>query len=69
MGAGYRSVLRENLVQLISSSIYFVFLITKLLQYDGINDDLDCWIDFKYLIFICIIKYLRSRVIKGCLIE
>ena len=33
------------------------------LQYDGSKDDLDWRIDFKYLIFICIIKYLRSRLI------
>ena len=40
-----------------------------LLKYDGSNDNLDWRIDFKYLDFICIIKYLRSRLIKGCSIE
>ena len=39
------------------------------LQYDGSNDDLDWRIDFKYLNFVCIRKYLRSRVIKGCFFE
>ena len=38
-------------------------------QYDGSNDDLDWRIDFRHLNFICIIKYLRSRLIKGCSIE
>ena len=40
-----------------------------MLQYDGSNDDLDCRIDFRYLDFICIIKYLRSRLIKDCAVE
>ena len=39
------------------------------LQYNGSNDDLDWRIDFKYLNFICIIKCLRSTLIKGCSIE
>ena len=39
------------------------------LQYDWSNGDLDWRIDFRYLDFICIIKYLRSRLIKGCSIE
>ena len=39
------------------------------LQYDGSKDDLDWRIDFKYLNFIYIIKYLRFRLIKGCFIE
>ena len=38
-------------------------------QYDGSKDDLDWSIDFKYFSFICIIKYLRFRLIKGCSIE
>ena len=36
------------------------------LQYDGSNNDLDWRMDFRYLYFICIIEYLRSRLIKGC---
>ena len=43
--------------------------VTYLIQYDGSNDDLDWRIDFRYLNFICIIQYLRSRVIKGGFIE
>ena len=39
------------------------------IQYDGSNDDLDWRLDFKYLNFVCIIKHLRPRVIKGCFIE
>ena len=39
------------------------------LQYNGSNDDLDWRIDFRYPNFICIIKYLRFRLIKGCSIE
>ena len=39
------------------------------LQYNGSNDDLDWRIDFRYPNFICIMKYLRSRLIKGCSIE
>ena len=39
------------------------------LQYNGSNDDLDWRIDFKYLNFVCFIKYLISRVIKDCFIE
>ena len=38
-------------------------------QYNGSNDDLDWRIDFRYPNFISIIKYLRSRLIKGCFIE
>ena len=34
-------------------------------KYDVSNDDLDWRIDFKYPNFICIIKYMRSRLIKG----
>ena len=34
-----------------------------MVQYDGSKDDLDWRIDFKYHNFICIIKYLRSRLI------
>ena len=41
----------------------------NVIQYDGSNDDLDWRIDFRYLNFVCIIKYLRFRVIKGCFIE
>ena len=41
-----------------------VIFTDRLLQYDGSNDDLDCRTDFRYLNFVCIIKYLRSRVIK-----
>ena len=41
----------------------------KMLQYNGSNDDLDWRIDFRYPNFICIMKYLRSRLIKGCSIE
>ena len=40
-----------------------------MVQYDGSNDDLDWRIDFRYPNFICIIKYLRSRLSKGCFIE
>ena len=39
------------------------------LQYDGSNDDLDWRIDFRYPDFICIMKFLRSRLIKGCTTE
>ena len=42
------------------------FGIPAQLQYDGSNDDLDWRIDFRYLNFVYIIKYLRSKVIKGC---
>ena len=41
----------------------------SLIQYDGSNDDLDWRIDFSYLNFVCIIKYLKSRLIKGCFFE
>ena len=39
------------------------------LQYDGSNHDLDWRIDFRHLNFVCMIQYLRSKVIKGCFIE
>ena len=39
------------------------------LQYDGSNDDLDWRINFRYLNFICIIKYLRFKLNKSCFIE
>ena len=42
---------------------------TKELQYDGSNDDLDWRIDFRYLNFIFIVKYLRFKLIKDCSIE
>ena len=40
-----------------------------LLQYNGSNDYLDWRIDIRYLNFDCIIKYFRSRLIKGCSIQ
>ena len=42
---------------------------TEIVQYDGSNDDLDWRIEFRYPNFICIMKYLRSRLIKGGFIE
>ena len=47
----------------------FSLCLSHAIQYDGSNDDLDWRIDFRYLNFVCIIKYLRSRLIKGCFIE
>ena len=41
----------------------------KFLQYDGSNGNLDWRIYFRYSNFICIIKYLRSRLVKDCFIE
>ena len=38
-------------------------------QYDMSNDDLDLRIDLRYFNFNCVMKYLRSRLIKGCSIE
>ena len=40
-----------------------------MIQYHGSNDDLYWRIDFRYLDFICIIKHLRSWLIKVCSIE
>ena len=39
---------------------------SKYVQYDWSKDDLDWRKDFKYLNFICFMKNLRSRLIKGC---
>ena len=61
----------EWLMVVIAPSTYkgWRYQIRRLLQYDGSNDDLDWRIEFRYLNFICIMKYLRSRLIKSCFIE
>ena len=53
----------------LDASSHLYKMVCPLVQYDGSNDDLDWRIEFKYLNFVCITKYLRSRVIKGCFIE
>ena len=52
-----------------SPSEFWERVIKYHVQYDGSNDYLDRRIDFRFLNFVCIIKYLRSRIIKGCFIE
>ena len=45
------------------------FFIQEQLQNDGSNDYLDWRIDFNYFNLVCIIKYLKFKVIKSCFNE
>ena len=65
----YARNLSNVLMKYNACSSLLTILFRSNIQYDGSNEDLDWRIDFRYSNFICIIKYLRFRLIKGCSIE